>query len=608
MKSAKQLASLAIVLVCLSAWSVSGQQNQSSSAVPAENKSSSNAAQKADQSAQPIYPSDETLRVTSRMVLVDAVVTDHSGKPVNGLKAEDFKVSENGAPQTIRAFGARSPELLHQQVTASSPHTLPPGMFSNIPDFRPEYGPLTIILIDTLNTPNLDQPYMRDALIKYFQSIGPRQNVAIYTLGTHLGLVQNVNADPQLLQEALKRIAADPSLKKKKPNSSTPPESQEEKARALAADLLGIGPAYDRERQISYMQNSMLEAFPDQVLVQQDLRVRYTLDSLQKIARNAAGYPGRKNLIWLSAAFPLSIDPVSGGLADVRNYQQDLQETANLLTNNEVAVYPVDVRGLVGSFMPDAASDIQRHGSLSGPAVNQIISTRSVALGVSHNAMDHLADQTGGRAYYNRNDIDHGIETSVRDGSTYYSIGYYPTDKNWDGKFRNISLQVVGKGLHVHYRRGYYATEVARLTPQQTEAGKKEFWASMALDAPPATLLPVVSRVTAPGKDHTQVFVDIGVDPHTIIFEPQPNNRQQGQLEFATIVIDANGKPITSKSDILNTELTPQTFAQVMKTNLVVRQKFDLPPGKYLLRIGVRDLKSNLIGTVLAKVEVSTGQ
>jgi hypothetical protein len=219
--------------------------------------------------------------------------------------------------------------------------------------------------------------------------------------------------------------------------------------------------------------------------------------------------------------------------------------------------------------------------------------------------MDHLADQTGGRAYYNRNDIEHGIETCVRDGSTYYSIGYYPADKNWDGKFRKIELQVAGKGLHVHYRRGYYASDVARLTQDESNAGRKEFLASLALDAPAATLLPVVTHVTAPGKDHSQVFVDIGVDPHTVVFEPQPNNREQGQLEFATIVLDANGTPVTSKSDILNTNLTPETFAQVMKTSLVFRHKFDLPPGKYLLRVGVRDLKSNLIGTVLAKVEVA---
>jgi VWFA-related protein len=539
------------------------------------------------------------------MVLVDAVVTDGSGRPLAGLKADDFKILENGKPQTVRAFGARSPELLHEQLAASSaPHTLPPGMFTNITDFRPEYGPLTILLIDSLNTPNLDQPYMREALIKYLRSMGSQQNVAIFTLGTRLGLIQNVNADPQLLQEALKRIASDPSLKKKAPKLNPTADSPDSRARLLAADLLGVGKEYDKERQIGMMESSVLEFFPDQEMVQANNRVSLTLEALQKIARNVAGYPGRKNLIWLSAGFPLSMDPSIYGIGDARNYQRETQETANLLTNYEVAVYPVDVRGLVGSLMPDASSDIQRHGSLGGPRASQIVLGRTSVLGTSHATMEHLAEQTGGRAFYNRNDIDHGIATSVQDGSTYYSLGYYPTDKNWDGKFRKIEVKVVGKGLHVHYRHGYFADDAVHPTPEQDAAGRKEFLASLALDAPAATLLPVVSRVTAPDKEHPQVFIDIGVDPHTVLFESKPNNRQQGKIEFATIVLNDEGKPITSKSDILNTELTPQTFAKVMSGSLVVRQKFDLPPGKYLLRIGVRDLQSNSMGSLIAKVEI----
>ena len=539
------------------------------------------------------------------MVLVDAVVTDGSGKPVADLKADDFKILENGKPQAIRGFGARSPELLQQHAASLPPaRSLPPGLFTNITDFHPEYGPLTVILIDSLNTPNLDQVYMREALIKYLQSMGPRQNVAIYTLGAHLGLIQNLNADPQILQEALKRIAADPSWKKKQQmKPAAAPNDQDSRARALAADLLGAGVIYDRERQIDLMQSSVQEFFPDQAARQLDDRVKFTLNALEQIARNVAGYPGRKNLIWLSAAFPLFVDPSDAGMFDARNYQPEVQQAANLLTNNEMAVYPVDVRGLVGGLLPDAASDAQRHGSFGGQAANRVLTSRTVALGASHVAMDHLAEQTGGRAYYNRNDIDHGIALSVRDGSTYYSIGYYPADKNWNGKFRKIELKVIGKGLHVAYRRGYFAQDPGHLTPEQNALGHKEFLASMALDVPTSTLLPVVSSVFPPDAQHSQVYVNVGVDPHAVLFEPQPGNRQQGQLEFATIVLDANGKPVTSKSDILKTELTPQTFVQVMSGSLVVRQKFDLPPGKYLLRIGVRDLQSNLIGTLTAKVE-----
>jgi hypothetical protein len=88
------------------------------------------------------------------------------------------------------------------------------------------------------------------------------------------------------------------------------------------------------------------------------------------------------------------------------------------------------------------------------------------------------------------------------------------------------------------------------------------------------------------------------------LFELQADNRQQALVEFVTVVHDAHGKTVVTKSDVLKTSLTPQTFVQVMSSSLAVRQKLDLAAGKYLLRIGVRDAKSNLIGTLIAHVEV----
>jgi hypothetical protein len=274
------------------------------------------------------------------------------------------------------------------------------------------------------------------------------------------------------------------------------------------------------------------------------------------------------------------------------------------LTTGQVAIYPVDVRGLVPNFLPDAASDVRRFGSFGGTSAAGSISSRSIALGYSHTTMDHMAQETGGRAYYNRNDIDHGIATSVQDGSTYYSIGYYPEDKNWDGRYRKIEVKLARKGMQVHYRRGYYATDSSHVTADEDKQAQKDFASALALDAPASTLLPIVAYVAPPDKDHSDVYVNIGVDPHAVIFEPQMNNRQSGQVEFATIVLDGNGKPVTSKSDILNTELTPETFNKVMSGSLVVRQKFALNPGKYLLRVGVRDLKSTLFGTLIARIDV----
>src|SRR5205823_6195886 len=132
---------------------------------------------------------------------------------------------------------------------------------------------------------------------------------------------------------------------------------------------------------------------------------------------------------------------LSNPFANQRQYSDEVRGAATLLTDSQVAVYPVDARGLVGSFMPDASMRGPNFTRNPGRLTTQISHAGS-SLQSSHDAMNDLAQQTGGRAYYNRNDIDRAIALSVQDGSTYYSMGYYPEDKNWDGKFRKIQVKV----------------------------------------------------------------------------------------------------------------------------------------------------------------------
>ena len=176
--------------------------------------------------------------------------------------------------------------------------------------------------------------------------------------------------------------------------------------------------------------------------------------------------------------------------------------------------------------------------------------------------------------------------------------------------------------MQVRSRKGYFAVDWAKLTPARTgaalgEVGEdlpaqtrralKEFADALSGDSLGATGLPLVAMVVPPGKDQRQVFVDVSVDPHTVVFE-EKGDRHQSRLEFVTVVRDAAGKNVSVKVDVLNSDLTPETLAKVMASNLAVRQKFDLAAGKYVLCIGVRDLKSNLIGSLTAPLEVPSPQ
>ena len=149
----------------------------------------------------------------------------------------------------------------------------------------------------------------------------------------------------------------------------------------------------------------------------------------------------------------------------------EVHRTATLLTDSQVSVYPVDARGLVGSPLASSTFTGRTRGGrlMTGPQLGSELSKRSFALSSSHDAMRQIADSTGGKAYYNRNDIDHAIALSIADGSTYYTVTYYPEDKVWDGKFRKVEIKLSRPGAQARYRHGYYATDPmasAKLTRQ----------------------------------------------------------------------------------------------------------------------------------------------
>src|SRR5262249_33083627 len=135
---------------------------------------------------------------------------------------------------------------------------------------------------------------------------------------------------------------------------------------------------------------------------------------------------------------------------------------ADALIDAQIAIYPVDARGLVPSSYFDASSSGRDNlgRSLSRPGrLGAAMSQESAQLQAVHGTMNDMAERTGGRAFYNRNDIDGAIRQSVRDGSTYYTLAYYPSNKKWNGKFRKIQIKVNRPGVKLRHRLGYYAVD-----------------------------------------------------------------------------------------------------------------------------------------------------
>ncbi len=551
----------------------------------------------AEEKPQKVYESSTVLKAITRLVVVDVVATDNKGAPVADLEASNFTLLEDGKEQKIRVFYFKHPTRTPVPAALPAELKLPPNVFSNIPRYDIHNTALNVVLLDALNTTAINQAYVRDQMIKYLEKMPADQPIAVYGLTTKLRMLQDFTSDPSVLKNIVKSL-----------NTKSSPLLNDPTGNGEAA-LYGPGVFESLPQQ---MQQAIQNFEQESTNAQTDIRVRYTLAALNAIARSLAGYPGRKNLIWLSEAFPLSIDPtidIDGNFnttTSTRDYGPDIAKTADALMNAQVAVYPVDAKGLAGSsFFSASNNGTDKFGRsvTRGGRVGQTLSNESAALFSNHSTMLDLAERTGGKAFYNRNDIDAAIGHSIDDGSTYYTLAYYPENKNWDGKFRKISVKVNRPGVKTRSRLGYFASEPKNsLDPKHRDALFSE---AMDLDFPISTSLIFEAGVIQPSsKTQNKVMINFAMDPHAISFERKADGLAYASVACAVHVYSAQGKSLKTDASGINTALKPDTYRKIMLGRFPCQEKIDLAPGSYVLRLGVIDNTTGLVGTANAKVTV----
>lgn len=377
--------------------------------------------------------------VVNRVVL-DVVVTDSDGKPVHGLTQKDFSVEEDGRPQQILSFD------LHDLTSASDfakLPPLPPNTFVNIPT-APEHGPLYVLLLDLVNTETKDEPYARAQLLKFIQDKPPGTRFAVFVLSDGLHLVQGFTDDQKQLAKVL-----DPA----NPHSHIP--------------------------RIFLYQNNY---------GRNDVGMMVSVMTF--IGRFLNGLPGRKNLLWFAGDFPLTFSPTD----DVRSYQDEIKGTLDTLAQAQVAVYPVDIRGVVyenahapagdtggGGVTSDfrngassnanasagssgqgaAAAQGSSGGGGGGGAVSHDTQDQGYSiLMASYQVQDELAKTTGGHAFHSNNGLKDLLEQVVEEGANYYTLTYSPTNKNYNGSLRSIRVKLSNPHYQLAYRRSYYGTDI----------------------------------------------------------------------------------------------------------------------------------------------------
>ena len=564
---------------------------QTQQSTPAQ--STPQASPPAGQQPKTTYESSTVLKITSRLVVIDVVAVDHKGQPVNDLTSDDFTILEEGKEQKVSVFSFQHP-LGTAEGSMTAPLKLPPHVFTNMPRYH-KGGALNVILLDALNTQTNNQAYAREQMLKFLEKIPEGQPVAVYALGLKLRLLQDFTSDPAVLKEAIKHLK-----EKTSPLLNNPTGNGE-------MSLLGPG-IFDSMP--AAMQQQILQFQAEQIGMQTDVRVRLTLEALGAIARTLSGYPGRKNLIWVSETFPINILPDSSlgatAFTAMRDYTSMVAATANVLTDAQVAVYPVDAKALTNSGYYSVGNNNtnstgQYMGNVSrGGGLGSELDRGSDQDLAARSTMNDLAERTGGKAFYNRNDVDSSILKSMEDGSTYYTLGYSPENKDWNGKFRKISVKSKRSGVKLRYRLGYFAVD-----PKAVANAEKNRSLDLRLDFPASTALPFQVAVNPPSeKSGNKVVINFAIDPHAISFEQEADGLQHVSVVCAAAVYTPKGETVKTDENGATGGLKPDDFQKIVKSFMPCREMFDLPPGEYFLRVGVRDNNSGLTGSVTTTLTV----
>jgi VWFA-related protein len=509
------------------------------------------------QTQTPVYESSTVLRATTRLVVVDVVATNNKGEPVPDLKAEDFTVLEDGKPQKISGFNFQRGNAATQAASSASSQG-----FSNTPQYK-NVSSLNVILLDALNGDFAGHAYGRDELIKYLDRQTLAQPTALYVLSEKLTLLHDFTMDARDLK-------------------------------AVVQDFKPKGPVHVDSVYASASPFSARKPNTNTTVRSMDI----TVAALESLAQALAGYSGRKNLIWISEGFPITLfpeiiydDPQPRGQQGAspapptmgmstsfttgagKDFDQEVEKVANALMNAQIAVYPVDASGL------------QKDNHLS-----------------TINTMRSLADRTGGKAFYNRNDIEVGVRTSIDDGSNYYTLEYYPANKNWDGKFRIIQIKT-RSGLALRYRQGYYALDPGTQNKEAEKTLARIFSNALSLDMPSATGVVFRAGVAQPPKAQ-QVTVSFAIDPHTLSFQYKSGG-QEVEVSCAVAAYSEKGQLVKEEITNMTATVKADDFEKMMKgQQFPCKRTIELKPGSYNLALGVVDRNSRLMGTTTAWVKV----
>jgi VWFA-related protein len=514
-------------------------------------------------------PQHFVIRTQRNVVLVDVRVWDKSGRPITDLKLSDFRIWEDGVPQTINSF---SLEDVQKLVQASAENGPPPTIdLSKLP---PNVSPaqviqdhrLLVLFFDLSSMPLDDLNRALKAADDFVRTrLTPADLLAVVTYGTSLRVAQDFTNDRDALEKAFKGIRVG------------------EYTALAASGAEGEAGTTNAAGEEVVTQDVSAAFTPDET----EFNIFNTdekLAAIESLARMLRDVPGRKSVIHFSSGLEQT---------GVENEAQ-LRATVDAANQSNVSLYTVDARGLTALPPGGDASTASPSGNAiySGSAMNSQINS----LQDSRETLATLATDTGGRTFYDLNDFSPAFQEVQRENSSYYLLGYSPTNTRSDGRFRRIRVEVDRPGVKVESRPGYFAPKNFR---QYTREDKEmQLQQAMELDAPFVDLPFVVDTAYFRRPDNKFDVILAAKIPGSAVSFLHKAGKHETEFDFAwRVTDDASKRVVGALRDTLPVKLTGEAYEEVLSGNILYEGQIVLAPGKYHLKAVVRENESGKMGT-----------
>jgi VWFA-related protein len=538
-----------------------------------------------------------TLNVRTSLVPLDVVITDKKGHPIHGLKRDSFHILEDGVEQPIKVFEERGGA---DKKPVDVPK-MPADTYTNFPVTAVQDS-VTVLLLDSLNTSTADQAYVHQQIMAFLKTVPSGTSIAIFTLASKLRMLQSFTTDPAILSAVLKSKKA------------LPKGSQVAGEAELNSFTQGLGDIPDPT--ILGVSDSVSDFQGDFQQFQNQERIQITEDALEELGRYLVGVPGRKNLIWFAGNFPfgLSASPTGTDQSEQVLTEQEMEyrDLVDTYIRARISVYPVSAVGLQTDALTSAS---QSNRGLNSPtALTQARINGGFNRGNEEIAMEKIAENTGGKSFFDTNGLKQAIETAVSDGENFYEIAYSPTAHDFDKQFHKITVTVDGK-YNLSYRRGYYSDGPNGFAPpSQTPEAAATFADAMVRGMPdstsiifkvhiaseekPADSKPIGDTADKLKQPTLRYDISYAASMRAMSVTKTPDGLRHIALTVAAVVYDLDGKALNSLTRDVKLDLKPQAFADYVRSGLKLEEEIDVPSTPVFLKLGVYDPASGNMGTM----------